>query len=80
MLIDGMWLVCFIAGAAVLVSFIVLGSSAYLEQRALISHISVQQVVPLPMPRPTVKKPREEIELVRELKPKASIKPKAGRR
>ena len=67
-----MWFVYFALCAAVLVTSLVLGSSAYLERAA--SSAKVIEVVPLPMPKPKLAVQRrsqgaEEPELVVVPKP-----------
>jgi hypothetical protein len=68
-----MWFVYFVLAAAVLVTALVLGSAAYLEQSApsppVVSAFSGRVPLPTPRPKTRVREPREEEEVVIAPKP-----------
>jgi hypothetical protein len=75
-----MWFINFVLAAAVLVTVLVLGSAAYLEQMEsasrMVGAISVPVPLPTPRPKPAVQVRREEKEVVTAPQPAvAAAKP-----
>ena len=68
-----MWFINFVLAAAVLVTALVLGSAAYLEQSVppspVVSAIIAPVPLPTPRPKPVVREAREDKEVVIAPKP-----------
>jgi hypothetical protein len=72
-----MWFINFVLAAAVLVTALVLGSAAYLEQMEsasrMVGAISGPVPLPTPRPKPVVQVRREEQEMVTAPQPTVAV-------